>query len=129
MEAREKIKTMTKGQKQAPNQHATHQKGVYVANVPVKISIGHGDIIIREYEDVIDIEFTDTTPKGKEHIALCLFLTKEKGLSTDEALFTIASEAVKNETKWIVSEYTFPTSHELYLRVKRNGEITFGTYV
>ncbi len=121
--------TRKKAKEQAPKQHATAKAGTYVANVPVKISIGHGDSIIDAYEDVIAIEFTDTTPEGKEHIALFLFFTKEKGFSTDEALFTIASEAIKKETKRIVSNFTTPTHHKLHLHVKRNREITTGKYV
>lgn len=108
------------------NQH--QKKSVYVAIVPVRITIEHTDTILDEYEDDIDISFDEATSEGKQYIAKFLYLTSEKGLSTESALFTIASEAVNEEAQQITSGISTPTSHELHLRVKRNGEITYRKY-
>ncbi len=97
-----------------------------VANVPVVIRIGHGEIMLDEYDDVIDLEMTEDTPDGKYNIAMVYYLTKEKGLSTEEALFTLASEAVKEHAVHIISFYTSPTHNEVHLHIKRNGEISYG---
>ncbi len=99
------------------------EQGLYVAIVPVKIIIEHGDTILQEYEDDIDIPFDETTNEGKQYIAKFLYLTNEKRLSTESALFTIASEAVNEEAQQITAKISTPTYHELQLRVKRKGEI------
>ena len=100
-----------------------------VAIVPVKIVIEHGETILQEYEDEIDIAFDETTDEGKQYIAKFFYLTSEKGLSTESALFTIASDAVNEEAQEITAKVSTPTSHELQLRVKRNGEITYRKYI
>src|SRR2546421_10725628 len=101
------------------------EQGTMVAIVPVKIVIEHGDTILQEYEDDIDIPFDETTDEGKHYIAKFFYLTSEKGLSTESALFTIASEAVNEEAQQITARISTPAYHELKLRVKRNGEITY----
>ena len=106
----------------------SNEKGTMVAIVPVKILIEHGETILQEYEDEIDIPFDETTSEGKQYIAKFLYLTTEKGLTTESALFTIASEAVNEEAQEIISRISTPTYHELHLRVKRNGEITYRKY-
>jgi hypothetical protein len=124
--------TKKKEKQQSPKQQpepGQSEPELVVAKVPVKISIGHGETIIDEYEDVIDLEMTETTPEGSHNIAMFFSLTREKGLSTESALFTIASEAVQKEAIHIISAYTSPTHHELHLHVKRNGDITYGKYV
>jgi hypothetical protein len=109
----------------------TKQKaqGPYVAIVPVKIVIEHGDTILQEYEDEIDIPIDETTREGKQYIAKFLYLTSEKRLSTESALFTLASDAVNEEAQQITATVRTPIYHELRLRVKRNGEITYRKYV
>jgi hypothetical protein len=97
----------------------------YVANVPVIIRIGHGETILDEYDEVIDLEMTEDTPDGKYNIAMEYYLTKEKGLSTEEALFTLASETVKKEAVHVISFYTSSPHDELHLHIKRNGEIFY----
>src|SRR5712691_5373983 len=110
---RKKAKKTTKQKAQGP----------MVAIVPVKITIEHGDTILQEYEDEIDIPFDETTDEGKQYIAKFFYLTREKGLSTESALFTLASDAVNEEAQQITTTASTPTYHELQLRVKRNGEI------
>ena len=97
----------------------------HVANVPVIIRIGHGETILDEYDDVIDLEMTEDTSDGKHNIAMVYYLTQEKGLSTEEALFTLASEAVKKEAVHVISFYTSSPHDELHLHIKRNGEILY----
>ena len=52
------------------------EQGLYVAIVPVKIIIEHGETILQEYEDEIDIPFDETTSEGKQYIAKFLYLPK-----------------------------------------------------
>src|SRR5438477_2267896 len=94
------------------------EQGLYVAIVPVKIVIEHGETILQEYEDDIDIPFDETTDEGKQYIAKMLYLAREKGLSTESALFTIASETIYEKAQEITAKYSSPTYHELKLRVK-----------
>jgi hypothetical protein len=115
--------------KEAKNTTKQKEQGIYVAIVPVKIAIEHAGTILQEYEDDIDIPFDDTTSEGKQYIAQLLYLTSEKGLSTESALFTIASEAVHAEAKHITAHVSSPTYHELQLRVQRNGDITYRKYI
>src|SRR3989442_1582082 len=105
-----------------------NEKGTMVAIVPVKITIEHADTILQEYEDEIDIPFDETTDEGKHYIAKFFYLTSEKGLSTESALFTLASEAINEEAQQITATVSAPAYHELHLRVKRNGEITYRKY-
>src|ERR1700730_17920014 len=73
-----------------------------IANVPVKISIWHGKTKLEEYEDEIALEFSDTTPEGKRNIRHCLYLTIEKGLSTEGAIFMLASKQAKEFSQQLV---------------------------
>lgn len=100
-----------------------------VAIVPVEIIIEHGDTILEEYEDDIDIPFDETTDEGKQYIAKFFYFTREQGLSTESALFTIASEAVNEEAQEITAKVRTPAYHELKLRVRRNGEISYRKYI
>src|SRR5205085_4499650 len=95
----------------------------YVAKVPVKISIEHGETILKEYEDVIDIEFTDKTEASRKNIANAIYLKEEKGLSTDEAIFLIASKAHENHAQQFAATLSASPPVELQVRIKRNGEI------
>jgi len=56
----------------------TKQKaqGPMVAIVPVKIVIEHGETILQEYEDEIDIAFDETTDEGKQYIAKFFYLPR-----------------------------------------------------
>lgn len=110
-------------------QPANTQAESYVAKVPVKVLVGHSDIIVQEFETVIAIDFSDRTTDGKEHIALLQFLTREQGLPTEEALLTIATTIVNKAKTEIITQFSMPTYEELSLHVKQNGAITYGTYV
>jgi hypothetical protein len=95
-----------------------------LAVVPVKISIGHGDAVLKEYEDEIDLEFTDHTAEGMQNIRQCLMLMRT-GYTTEEAIFKLASDAVAAQAKEITAQVHLPTYHEIHLHVKRNGGIRY----
>jgi hypothetical protein len=100
-----------------------------VADVPVIICISHGEDILQEYEEVIDIEFNINTPEGRESMGKFYYLQREQRFSTEEALFTIASEAVRDHAQELLSALApakmLGGAHELQLRIKRNGEIKY----
>src|SRR3954453_4564014 len=67
---------------------------IAIADVPVKINFYHGDELLDEYEDIIDLEFNHRLEKGGV-LGLWMGELYQKGMSTEDALFTIASEMVK----------------------------------
>jgi hypothetical protein len=100
-----------------------------VANVPVTISIWHGKTKLQEYDEEIAVEFTDTTPEGNRNIQQCLYLTIAKGLSTEDAIFTIACQAAEAFSKQLVAEHHAHDLLELAVRMKRNGDISYAAQV
>jgi hypothetical protein len=119
----------TKAKKPPEKQPKEYPPGSHVALIPVKITIEHGGTIAQDHEDVIDIACDESTPEGKKTLAKLLYLTHEKGLSTESALFTLASEAVNEQAQKIAAPISTPTHHELHLHVSRNGEITYRKYL
>jgi hypothetical protein len=103
---------------------------IAIADVPVKISLYHGEKLINEYEDVIDLEFNYRLETGGV-LGIWMSELYRKGLSTEDALFTIASEmvkaqAVENVQSLIGTElFKKASGHEIHVHVKRNGEIKF----
>ncbi len=107
-----------------------HDTDLMIADVPVVISISHGEETLEEYEDVIDLEFTPHTPEGRTNFRRFHLLKGENGLSTESALFTLASEAVKDHAQQLLSRLSktkklSAAQHELHLHIKRNGTITY----
>src|SRR4051794_16220713 len=97
-----------------------------VADVPVIISISHGEDVLKEYEEVIDIELSKNTPEGRENMNKFYYFKLEQGYSTEPALFTIASEAVRDNAQQLISllattkKLGAAAQHELHLHIKRN---------
>jgi hypothetical protein len=103
--------TTKKAKKKSAQQH---EDGGYVAViVPVKILIEHGDTILQEYEDDIDIHLDETTEEGKHYLAQFFYFTREQGLSTESALFTIASEALHEHAQEITARVSSPMPSRL----------------
>jgi hypothetical protein len=102
-----------------------------VADVPVIISISHGEDVLKEYEEVIDVEFSKNTPEGQENMNKFYYFKLEQGHSTESAIFTIASEAVRDNAQQLISmlaatkKLGAAAQHELHLHIKRNGEIKY----
>jgi hypothetical protein len=102
-----------------------------VADVPVIICISHGEDILKEYEEVIDIEFNKNTPEGIERMGSFYYLKIERGHSTESALFTLASEVVRDQAQKHISmlastmKLGSAAQHELHLHIKRNEEIKY----
>src|SRR4051794_38719264 len=102
-----------------------------VADVPVIISISHGEDIIEEYEEVIDIEFNKNTPEGRDNASKFYYLQLGQGHSTETALFTLASEAIRDQAQQLISmlaatkKLGAAAQHELHLHIKRDGEIKY----
>ncbi len=115
--------------KSIPTPQATPE--LMIANVPVVIRILHGEQVIDEYEEVIDLGFTPKTSEGRENIAKVNYLRVEKDLSTDDAIFTLASEDVRDFAEQIISMLVASKSLEptgqqaLHFHVERNGDITY----
>jgi hypothetical protein len=100
-----------------------------IADIPVKISILYDTEPLKEYEDVIPVEFDPKTPEGKAN-AYRVYCLKKMGLSTENALFEIASDQVKKVAHHTVSDLPPKLTKRLagqsvHVHVKRNGEITF----
>jgi hypothetical protein len=68
---------------------------IAIADVPVKIGFYHGDQLLDEYDDVIDLEFNRGLENGGG-LAARMGELYRKGYSTEDALFTIASEMERN---------------------------------
>jgi len=102
-----------------------------IANVPVIITISHNENILQEYEEVIDIKFTQNTPEGKTNMRNMYLLKEKEGFSIETALFTLASDAVRETAEQLISKLvvlknlTSVGNHERHLHVKRNGEIKY----
>jgi hypothetical protein len=122
----------------SPQKHQKHSRKpaqtdaeLMIADVPVLIHISHGEEVLQEYEDVIDLEFTTQTPEGRANMGKMYELQVKQGLSTESALFTIASEAVRETAEELASSPIVTSKvgqqspHELHVHVKRNGTITF----
>jgi hypothetical protein len=106
-------------------QKSSPQEVIYIASVPVKVTISSGKTTIQEYEDVIDIEFNDKTEEGRINIAYTLALKKEQGLSSDEAIFLIASKVHEDYAKQFAATLSVSPPVELQVKILGNGEITY----
>jgi hypothetical protein len=107
-----------------PLKPAQTDTDLMIADVPVLISISHGEETLAKYEEVIDLEFTPHTPEGRTNMRRFHLLQEAKGLSTESALFTLASDAVRDHAQQLVSRLS-TAQHELHLHIKRNGRITY----
>jgi hypothetical protein len=123
------VKKAQQKQKSPPQQTGEGTPGTYIAIVPVRISISTDEVKLNEYEDEIAVEFTDNTDEGKKNIGQVLYLTKEKGLSTDEALFLVASKMAEEFSKELVAGVHVSHPAELKVSIKRNGDITYAKSV
>jgi hypothetical protein len=101
-----------------------------IADVPATISFRHGDELIDEYEDSVDIEFNNNTADGKAMIYRMHEL-RLQGFSTEDALFKIASDMVHTQATELLHTHANRELikragvHEIHLHVKRNREITY----
>ena len=102
-----------------------------VADVPVSISFIHGEELLDEYEDIISVEFNNNTPEGRMNLGKINLLRFDQRLSTESALFTLASEAVHAHAQETIAKLGVAvkiapgSKHEIHLHVRRNGEITY----
>jgi hypothetical protein len=102
-----------------------------LADVPVKISFVHNNKTLKEYDEVIDIEFTPNTAEGRTNMRRFILLKEQKGLSTESALFTLASDAIGEHAQQLVTKlnttklFRPATQQEIHVHVKRNGTITY----
>jgi hypothetical protein len=117
--------------KESPKQSAIDNIALMTADIPVKISIVYNGENIFEYDQVIDIIFTTDTAEGKQNATKMTYLKQEKGLSTEDALFTMANDEFIENPKYIASKLKFPNlkgiegSQELRFLINRNGEIEY----
>jgi hypothetical protein len=109
-----------------PNVDAT----IMIADVPVKICFTHGEETINEYEEVIDVVFDYKTAEGMAYDRKMQILNAQ-GLSTEDALFSIASDMVRDQAQETLKKLANSkllkraAGHEVHLDIKRNGEITY----
>lgn len=122
-------KTQVRKPLSTQGKHSSSEEAVRIAKVPIKVTIEHGDAVLKKYEDVIDVEFTDKTEEGKSNIASALYLREVKGVSTDEAIFLIASKAHEEFAKEFAATLSISSPVELHVRIKRNGDISYGMLV
>jgi hypothetical protein len=105
------------GRRQNINAIAMH----VAAEVPVRVIIKDGSEVMEDYAEVIPLEFDPNTQEGKLY-AFRLQYLKRCGFSTEEGLFHIASELVKND---IASINPHIKGHNVHADVKPNGEIAY----
>jgi len=58
-----------------------------------------------------------------------LYLTIEKGLSTDEAVFMLACKEAEEFSQQLVAGLNASPPIELEVRIKRDGDISYGTHM
>jgi hypothetical protein len=105
------------------------QTEIYVANVPVKIIFKHAKVVLGELNEIIDVNFSDNTPEGQRNISRFLLLKEERnGISIDEALFILACSEVEEHSKDFAARLHVSPSVALQVRIKRNGEISYGKF-
>jgi hypothetical protein len=103
---------------------------ITIADVPVKIGFYHGENLLKEYDDVIDLEFDHRIEKGGV-LGYWMAELYKQGLSTGDALFTIASEIVEEQAvtslETLIGTDLFKKAQgkKIHLHVKRNGEIKY----
>ena len=88
------------------------------AEVPVRIIIKHGDEVMEDYTEVIPIELAPETKEGKVY-AFRLQYLKQSGFTTEEAIFAIAGEIVKDD---VVSINPHIKGHNLNADIIPNGK-------
>jgi hypothetical protein len=120
---------MSKQQQREEKSSVKRKPQLVIADIPVKISILHDTEPLKEYEDVIPVEFDPKTPEGNKN-AYRLQQLGKMGVSTENALFEIASEQVKKAAHHTVSALPPELTKRLagqsvHVHVKRNGEITY----
>jgi hypothetical protein len=111
----------------------TRKPQLVMADVPVKISILHDAEALKEYEEVIPVEFDPKTQEGNQN-ASQLHQFMKQGLSTESALFEIARAQAKQAAHDIVCNLTPElrmrlAGQSLHFHIKRNGEITYRGFV
>jgi hypothetical protein len=103
---------------------------VTIADVPVKVSIYHGEKLLNEYDDIIDLEFSPELKNGGVLGSWMDELCKQ-GLSTGDALFTIAGEIMQEEVarnlQSLVDSKLLKNAagQKLHVQVTRSGDITY----
>jgi hypothetical protein len=103
---------------------------IMIADVPVKIRFIHEDETLGEYEEVIDVVFDYMTVEGIAY-GRRMQILKAHGLSTENAIFTIASEDVHDHALEILEKLANTevvkrtAGHAIHMHVKRNREITY----
>jgi hypothetical protein len=103
---------------------------IAIADVPVKIGFYYGNELFNEYDEVIDLEFNTKTEAGMA-LGIRMGELYRKGLKTEEALFTIASEMVQKQAieslQSLIGTKLLKNAggHEIHVHVKRNGEIKY----
>jgi hypothetical protein len=96
----------------------------------VKIVCLHGDETLREYDAVIDLPFDTKTATGQEIGKRMAILTMREGLSTEEVLFTIASDQIHTHAVEELAQLAnteilqCASGYGLHVRVLPNGDIS-----
>jgi len=75
-----------------------------VARVPVLVTLTDGDQPLHEFENTIELAFTDVTPQGRKLTQRLSVLMLKEGASLEDAHFTIAREVATRLTKQDLQE-------------------------
>jgi hypothetical protein len=111
--------------KQSRKTETQLNKDVAIADIPVKIVFLDGDRVLIEYNQVVSLEFGSDTPAGQKATGMVHAL-KARGLDTEEALFTLASETVREHSADLKPIMASGHSEQsIHFHVKRNGNITY----
>ena len=83
---------MKQKKKKLPTRPAIDNIGLMIADVPMRISLVYQGKMIFEFDQVIEIIFTESTPEGRQNNIKYMHLKQDKGLSIEDALFAMANE-------------------------------------
>jgi hypothetical protein len=100
-------------------------KDVATADIPVKMMFLDGDRVLSEDDMVVSLDFNGDTLMGRKAISMMRAL-KASGLDTEEALFALAGEQVRNEVdEFLPPPISSQQTIHFHVEVKRNGDITY----
>ena len=122
---------MKQKKKKLPTRPAIGNADLMIADVPMRISLVYQGKMIFEFDQMIDIIFTESTPEGRQNNIKYMHLKQDKRLSIEDALFAMANDEFIGKEKYIAWKLKFPNlrglegSDALQIASNRNGEIKY----
>ena len=92
---------MKQKKKKLPTRPAIDNVDLMIADVPMRINLVYQGKMIFEFDQMIDIIFTESTPEGLQNNIKYMHLKQDKGLSIEDALFAMANDEFMEKEKYI----------------------------